>query len=67
MILLVHLCLSLLPGPEWPAGQLVDIWQVSCRHCPEDRKAPAVHLGGAEACNETAPQQVTVEHELLST
>lgn len=30
-------------GPEWSAGQLVDIWHVSCRRSPEARGAPAVH------------------------
>lgn len=34
-----------MPGAGLPARQLVDIWLVSCRHFPEDCRAPAVHQG----------------------
>ncbi len=45
MACFVRVCLLLMPGPELPARQLVDIWHVSCRHCPEACGAPAVHQG----------------------
>lgn len=41
---------------ELPARQLVDIWHVLCRQCPEVCGAPAVHRGPeGNTWNETTP------------
>lgn len=62
LVAVIHLCLSVMPGPILSARQLVHIWQVSCRQCPEAYGAPAVHQGEVRLGMRQTPQQVTAAH-----